>query len=45
MSGGDWLLVTRSRLVKDFTNPGVRPGGVIRLHASRTDAQCTDDLR
>jgi aminoglycoside 3-N-acetyltransferase len=28
------LLVTRSRLVKDFTGLGVRPGGVVMLHAS-----------
>lgn len=28
------LVVTRSRLVRDFTDLGVRPGGIIMLHAS-----------
>jgi aminoglycoside 3-N-acetyltransferase len=32
--GDERLLVTRSRLVKDFTGLGVRPGGVVMLHAS-----------
>lgn len=27
-------VITRSRLVKDFTDLGVRPGGVVMLHAS-----------
>jgi aminoglycoside 3-N-acetyltransferase len=30
----DPLLVTRSRLVKDLSSLGVRPGGIIMLHAS-----------
>jgi aminoglycoside 3-N-acetyltransferase len=34
MNGDERLLVTRSRLVRDFTDLGVRPGGVVMLHAS-----------
>ena len=34
MDNDEPLLVTRSRLVKDFSDLGVRPGGVIMLHAS-----------
>jgi aminoglycoside 3-N-acetyltransferase len=34
MSSDERLLVTRSRLVKDFTGLGVPPGGVVMLHAS-----------
>jgi aminoglycoside 3-N-acetyltransferase len=34
MDKGDPLLVTRSRLVKDLSSLGVRPGGIIMLHAS-----------
>jgi aminoglycoside 3-N-acetyltransferase len=34
MNSDEPLLVTRSRLVKDFIDLGVRPGGVVMLHAS-----------
>jgi aminoglycoside 3-N-acetyltransferase len=34
MSAEDPPLVTRSRLVKDFIDLGLRPGGMIMLHAS-----------
>jgi aminoglycoside 3-N-acetyltransferase len=34
MSTEDLLLITKSRLVKDFIELGVRPGGLIMLHAS-----------
>lgn len=34
MDSEEPLLVTRSRLVEDFTDLGVRPGGVVMLHAS-----------
>jgi aminoglycoside 3-N-acetyltransferase len=34
MDNDEPLLVTRSRLAKDFSDLGVRPGGVIMLHAS-----------
>ncbi len=34
MDNDEPLLVTRSRLVKDFSDLGVRPGGVVMLHAS-----------
>jgi aminoglycoside 3-N-acetyltransferase len=34
MDSDEPLIVTRSRLVKDFIDLGVRPGGIIMLHAS-----------
>jgi aminoglycoside N3'-acetyltransferase len=34
MSAYEPPLITSSRLVEDFTHLGVRPGGVIMLHAS-----------
>ena len=34
MDSDEPLVVTRSRLVKDFSDLGVRPGGTIMLHAS-----------
>ena len=34
MDSDEPLVVTRSRLVKDFIDLGVRPGGIIMLHAS-----------
>jgi aminoglycoside 3-N-acetyltransferase len=34
MSTDDLPLITKSRLVKDFIDLGVRPGGIIMLHAS-----------
>src|SRR5271156_4001469 len=34
MSTEDLPLITRSSLVKDFIELGVRPGGIVMLHAS-----------
>jgi aminoglycoside 3-N-acetyltransferase len=34
MGSDEPLVVTKSRLVEDFTDLGVRPGGVLMLHAS-----------